>query len=255
MRNFFIAAALLILAPIIINYGLLTWHMPGVHVENNPWLSFLGGYIAIFSAWSLSSYQYNRQRKDEEIKEKKQKEKDDLKDKQNNRSYFAFQDINVPGGIGNVTTHSDSRFINTKGYKWVNERFIRNTELDYSVPYLRFKQYGKNDFVIDAVLKIDWFVENSDIKEKINIQLGIIDKQVEIFVPVAVEGMEKKDRIHVNLIMLEYTTLRGERMVLKYSGNTYEEECLVLHDDGSEECLYRYNAFESEYFVPGKTIK
>ncbi|MDQ1234555.1 hypothetical protein QE450_002053 [Paenibacillus sp. SORGH_AS306] len=254
MNLIVIALILLILFPIIINYGLLTWHMPGLQLDSRSWLSFLGSYVGIFSAWILFSLQYKRQRKDEVLKEEKQKMKENIKDKQDNRSYFTYQDMNVTGDLHNIITQPNSRFIYTEGYKWFKN--IIKKEKNYRIPYLRFNQYGKNPFVINVILKLDWFIikqSGQHVEEKITIQLGVVEKDIEIYVPTIIEGMLNGEQIEINLLELEYTTLREERMCLRYVGKTGEEVCIIINSDGTEECLYKHNNIGVEYFLPKKT--
>lgn len=62
-KNIIILYASLLLVPVIINYGLLSWTAPGVSMEANPWLGFLGSFLGLIGAISIALLNNHNQKK------------------------------------------------------------------------------------------------------------------------------------------------------------------------------------------------
>lgn len=256
MRILIVAVALFVLIPPIINYGLLTWHMPGVQVASNPWLSFLGSYMAIFSAWSLSMYQYNRQRKDDVLKEKIQKEKEDLRDRQDNRSFITFETVSVMNDIHEINANVNSKVIASEAYSLYAKRINRTKQSGTSVPpmtYIKFCQYGKNDLVLDCSIEVEWYLENKP--EQVQAEtfsVGTFEKGIEIYLPCILRDMNINDVPILNKIQFNYSTLRSERMNFVFDTNNNTEACNVINNQGENEIIYSYESSESHWLLPWK---
>lgn len=251
MKNKYRLFLLVILVPIVINYGLLSWRAPGVKGDGSAWLGFFANYLGIVSAVLITLYQQRKQREKDNEDEINQKKKDDEKDRQDNRSYIVLHDFYSNVRLKNVKTHENSRIIETEGYKYLLETMkkVWNIE-DYSTSFLKLSHFGNPDVILDCNVKLTVKFELGI--EKIEVNIGAFEKGIEIFIPVVPVGAYMGEIVELEEARVEYSTLRNERIHYIHELENKRDVCKIVWEDGQEEVLYEFSLNESQWIYPNK---
>lgn len=231
----------LLLVPVIINYVILSWRAPGVNGDANAWLGFFSSYIGLIGAVSIAVYQIN-----------KQKQREDQNDREANRSYVLLQDFSAPVKLINVRTHENSRLIETEGYKELLE-YVPKDQYEYtSTAYLKISQYGNPEVISDC--KIYTIVGQEDGPDiNIDVNLGIIEKGIEVFIPLVPPGVSRGSRyLRLSKVTIEYSTIRNERLNLVHDLIEQKDTLKLIESNGDEQVLYEYGLLGVKWIYPNK---
>jgi hypothetical protein len=196
MKNKILSISILaILAPLILHFSLFTWNFKGV---DGDWLGFFGSYFGLLGAFAIASMQFN-----------KQKTKEDQSDIINNRSFMAVHEFQAPIGIKRIKTHENSRIIETDEYiefqKWIEESKYSIS----NISYYKLMQFGLSEVIFDCEFILNIRSVDGKRNFRIGVNLGVIEKGIEIFIPVAIKNEQV---VLIDSILIEYTTMKGERI-------------------------------------------
>jgi hypothetical protein len=233
--------ALLIMSPVIINYSLFTWEAPGVYKNSSAWLGFLGNYLGFLGAFSIAIMQF-----------KNQKQRDEKQDVENNRSYIILHDFQAPIKLSKVKMHENSRLLETKGYKWLLER-VNKSEYDYvKASFLKISQFGNSQVILDCNILVSYKDEEGNSLPELNIQTGVIEQDIEVFIPVVPQGIGIGKQVELQMIVVEYTTLMNERLRYVQDFNKEKEYHSIVKKDGKDEVLFEHSLVGSRWTYPNK---
>jgi hypothetical protein len=244
--NTFLLYLIIALLPIIINYGLLTWRMPGVITESNPWLAFLGSYLGFIGAISIALMNTNNQQK-----------RNDQIDKESRRSFVVVNDFTAPLTLHNVSTHENSRLIETENYTTFLEN-NKDNKKDINITFLKLAHFGNSEVILDCHIEVDYKVDTSQKTQNvhINVNIGIVEKGIEIFIPLIIPEIQEGDNFLIDVIKIEYKTLMNEKLryVINHENNT--EYYSIINKDGKPTPLFELdNTSGSTWIYPQKLTK
>lgn len=237
--NFIFLGLGLLLFPAIINYGVLTWRAPGVVGDTSHWLSFLGSYLGLIGAIVIAVYTIQ-----------KQKEQTERKEIEDNRSYIVVHDFSAPLKLKNVITNENSRIIETEGHKDLENRVSLSENV--IVSYLKISQFGNPELIINCQIHIDCRVDVSFEKYEINVNLGSFEKGAEIFIPLLPPGHERGEEILLDEVVIEYTTLKQERLQLIHDQLNKKETLNLIRNSRVEKVLYEFELNQVKWTYPNK---
>ncbi|MGM1044821.1 MAG: hypothetical protein ACQEXX_01605 [Bacillota bacterium] len=253
LKRFVYLVLLIVGLPIILNYALFSWSAPGLNADENAWLGFFANYVGLISAVCIALYQQHNQRKKDKEEEHNQKLKEDEQDRKSNRSFLVLHDFYANIKLINVKTHENSRIIETDGYKWlVNHlKTVVNVD-DVSTPFIKLSHYGNPEVILDCKVNIE--VESSRGLSRINVDIGVFEKGIEIFIPIVPRDADFGETIDLMQVKVTYCTLRNEKIEYTHDLPQKKDICKVLHDD-YEELLYEFKLDESSWTYPNKLKK
>ncbi|MDY8026080.1 hypothetical protein [Paenibacillus polymyxa] len=252
MKRFVYLVLLIVGLPIILNYGLFSWSAPGLNVDENAWLGFFANYVGLISAVCIALYQQYNQRKKDKEDEHTQKLKEDEQDRKSNRSFLVLHDFYANIKLNNVKTHKNSRVIETDGYKWLIDHLkpVVNVD-DASTSFIKLSHYGNPEVILDCKVNIE--VKSLKGLTKINVDIGVFEKGIEIFIPIVTRDAEFGETVDLMLVKVTYCTLRNEKIEYTHDLSQKKDICKVLHE-GYEETLYEFQLDESSWTYPNKLI-
>lgn len=232
---------LIILAPIIINYSLFTWRAPGVF--NGDWLSFLGSYLGIIGAILIAVVQMRNQKK-----------RDHLVDLESKRAFIVVTDFTANMQLHNIDTHADSRIIHTPGYLNLKSRFRRDEQQrSIQTCFLNISHYGNSDVILDCRIQVDYGENKINKKHRIDINIGVVQKGIEVFIPLVPPGSDLKGEVLIDLIQIDYKTLMNEQMRYVINHLTNKEMYIVIDDIGNETILFQHDITVANWTLPNKS--
>ncbi|ANY69720.1 hypothetical protein BBD42_26940 [Paenibacillus sp. BIHB 4019] len=191
----------LLISPVIINYGLLSWHMPGVVGGEKAWLSFFGSFLGLVGAVLIAMHQMKVQ-KNNEIK----------RDQVNNRSYIVMNDFNAPLKLTGIITHENSRLIDTEGYQYLLKLVPKSKQKTVNVSYLKMSHHGNPEVIFDCEIRVE-LRDHHKKNHLIDINIGAVEKGIEVFIPLVPEGVLEEEEIYLDKVTIKYSTLKNERLM------------------------------------------
>lgn len=243
---------LVIFAPVIVNYAFFTWRAPSVYGDANSWLGFFANYLGFIGAVGIATFQL-----------KKQKEREVKSDREHHRSLLVVQDFTAPIKLKKVITHENSRIILTPGYedllkrleelkrmKHISEKQYHNV----TIAFLKISHHGNSEVILNCRIQTVSREEDSDIAYDLDINIGVVEKGIEVFVPLVPPGIEMGRKILLDKVIIDYYTLRNEHLryvhdlinqkdILYLIGNTDEEDIHIL---------YCHDLIGSQWIYPNK---
>ncbi|KMY32389.1 hypothetical protein ACZ11_09680 [Lysinibacillus xylanilyticus] len=240
-KNIIILYASLLLVPVIINYGLLSWSAPGVSMEANPWLGFLGSFLGLIGAISIALLNNHNQKKSDYEKEMK-----------NNRSFIVLNDFQGPIGLKNVKTHENSRLIRTVGYEELLKIVPKDDYVYTSTSYMKISHYGNSDVILDCNICISSEDNEGSQLPDIVVNTGVLEKQIELFIPIAQPSIGMGNIINLNKVVVEYSTLMNERLEYIMDFGNLKECHYVINDKKEKEILFEFDVKGSKWTYPNK---
>ncbi|MNW41194.1 hypothetical protein D3C74_183240 [compost metagenome] len=234
---------LFLVTPIIINYGLLSWRAPGVNGEVGDWLGFFANFLGVIGAVLIAIYQFIKQRESEQ--------KQDI---ENNRSYVDIQDFSATLMLIGVNTHVNSRVIKTDGYDELLKSFPPKHYGRIRVGYLKIAHYGIPELIFDCRISLDLSYDRNGIqvKETLDVNIGVIEKGVEIFIPLTLKKMDEGKEIELDTVVLNYSTLKGERLQVYRDYISKKEILYSLIDDSKKQVIFEYDMKQIGWSYPNK---
>lgn len=208
-----IVIGLFLFVPIVFNYAFLSWRAPGVNGEVGDWIGFYANFIGVIGAVAIAIFQF-----------KKQRELDQERDIEQNRSYVDIQDFRGPMMLVNVKTHENSRIISTEGYEYIMTESSPPMYKREKIPYLKISHYGTAPVITRCIISVDYTYQQNGVRKPQNevYFLATIEQGVEIFLPLVPIGTDLNSSIDMVSLTFEYTSLKGERLKLvrKYNSTT-----------------------------------
>lgn len=241
---------IIFLAPVIINYGFLSWRGPGVNGDLDSWIGFFANYLGLIGAISIAIIQI-----------KDQKERDNSNELQSNRSYIIAQEFAAPFNLKNVITSPNSRLIVNDYYNDAEEFFIAQFESNSSnenlrdflgnitVQFYKFSHSGIPDVIIDCHIKIK-VADSDNVRETyiVSSNIGTFEKLEEIFIPIV--NINYREITPLN-VQLDYKTIKGEQMRYCYNYEQKKEEHMIIVD-GKIHLLHSIDVSDSTWIYPNK---
>ncbi|PAD31444.1 hypothetical protein [Paenibacillus sp. 7523-1] len=233
---------LILLIPVVINYGLLSWKAPGLNGDTGDWLGFLANFLGLIGAVLIALYQF-----------KKQREIDQEKNIEQNRSYVDIQDFNATLMLKGVTTHENSRVIRTEGY----DLLLKEAEIDQyggiKVGYLKIAHFGIPELIFNCSISIDASICRSGVydEETLNVNVGVIEKGVEIFIPLQPLRGDQGKEIILEKVIFNYSTLIGERLQI-FRDYINRKEVLYSINNDLKTVLFEYDMKQVGWTYPNK---
>lgn len=240
-KNLILLYGLLLLVPVIINYGLLTWTAPGVSVYPNPWLGFLGSYLGIIGAISIALMNNNNQKK-----------RDEEQDKKNHRSYISLQDFLGPLGLNTIKTNENSRLILTEGYNDLKNEVSKDQYIETKLIYFKISQFGDSKVILNCKIAISYEEYNGTQPLDTIVNTGVLEQGIELFVPALPINSKLGEKINLKKVIVEYSTLRNEKMRLVHNYEISKEYQSVLDINGKEHKLFEFDIVGASWTYPNK---
>jgi hypothetical protein len=235
---------ILILIPIFINYGLLSWSAPGVNTETNPWLTFLGSYLGFMGAISIAILNINKQQR-----------RNEQTDKESRRSYVVVNDFHAPITLHNVKTHENSRLIETENYLAFLSNHTNNQN-NINISFIKISHYGNSEVILDCHINVNYRLERTQASHNVDVNIGIVEKGIEVYIPLIMPEIEIEEFIQVDLITIEYKTLMNEKLRYEINHLSNTEYFYTISEDGMPIPLYELdNTSGSTWRYPQKLIK
>lgn len=232
----------LLLSPIIINYGLMTWSAPGVGGDDKSWIGFFGNYLGLVGAIAIAFYSF-----------KKQKEKEEIQDIKNNRSYIVIHDFTAPVNLKNVITSENSRIIKTDGYRDLLEFVPRDEHEHTTTAFLKISHFGNPDLIFDCQIHVDINgVQSTEKKYDLDINIGVIEKGIEVFIPLVPPKIKQNEEIILGRVTIEYSTIKNEKLMLVHDITNDKDVLKVKGVNGMDEVLYEFDLISSRWIYPNK---
>lgn len=229
---------MIIASPVLINYLLLTWRAWRVNGGTDAWIGFFGSYLGLIGAVGVALFQFKTQR-DKEIQQ----------DKVNNRSFISAHDFSAPVDLRRVVTHENSRLIETQQYTEFKD-WMEQTNPNYkgAIAYYKISQFGAPDIIMDCKI-VAVIVPKGKAPIRIETHVGIVEKGIEIFLPVTMKVISD---IEVHELIIDYRTIRDEKMRYYSNPQTKIEKHLVIKPDGSEEVIMKNESRQATWIYPKK---
>ncbi|EPC8408874.1 TPA: hypothetical protein ROY06_004662 [Bacillus cereus] len=252
-----------ILVPIIINYGIMSWRAPGVY--NGDWLAFFANYcgalIGVFGAYFIAQKQMRTQWKQVQ----NQRILDEEQFYINNRSYIYYQEMHrMPVKLKGVKANNDIRIIVTEDYEQWTKNLSEEKLKHARVPFYKICHRGNPEIIFDCTVRISLknpMENNSPIELTANI--GVIDKTEEIYVPlysVQLDEIHTNSGIkHIDLdieplgMEIKYRTIVNEKMIFKYDVIGKKEIYYTIDPiTNKEKEIINYDVNKSTWIYPDK---
>ncbi|MFK4171028.1 hypothetical protein ACI2LM_32820 [Paenibacillus lautus] len=229
--------------PIGINYLLLSWRAPGLKGEVGDWLGFFANFLGLIGAVLIALYQLNKQKLNEQEK-----------DVENNRSYVDIQDFNATLMLKGVITHENSRIIKTDGYNELLRRFNTKDYGKVRAGYLKIAHYGNPELIFDCSISLDIsFTKKKElVNENLKVNIGVIEKNVEIFIPLTPEGSDSGQEIDLQTVTLNYSTIKGEKLQIYRDYINRKETLYSLTNDSEKKIVFKYDMKQIGWVYPNK---
>ncbi|TCJ01590.1 hypothetical protein [Cytobacillus praedii] len=241
-RNLLVLYGAILLIPVFINYGLLSWSAPGVYDDPRAWLGFLGSFLGIIGAISIAIMNARNQTLKDEIKEIKA-----------GRSYVILTDFNARADLESVVTHENSRLIETPGYEWMKKQIkIENIKIsDINTSFLKISQVGNSKVILNCSINIEYKGKEKKIFPELKINIGAIEQDIEVFVPIVPENIDLGKEVSLVKVIVEYITLMGEKMKYTLDYDSLKESHSVV-DNKKETILIESEFSISKWTYPNK---
>jgi hypothetical protein len=239
----------LLSVPILINYLLLTWHMPGVKTEANPWLAFLGSYFGVLGAITIAVYNNKIQKDKDRKNEKVQKDKDRSNELKRYRSFVVMTEFTAHADLKNIKTHENSRIIETEAYQ---DLVLFNDSTKAVTSFLKLSQYGNSPIIMDCKLEIRLTNKRTKKEHILNMNIGPIEKDIEVYCPIIPEDTEFGDEVNISYIEISYVTLVNEKMKYVIDHTISKEYYSFINDKLQETELFSQAITSSKWSYPNK---
>lgn len=204
-------------------------------------LSMLGGAMGAFGAYLVARYQLNTEKKEFEEREI-----------QNNRSFIVINDFQGPIGLKNVKTHENSRLIRTEGYEEL-KKSVSKDDYDYtSTSYIKISHYGNSDVIMDCNICISSENEQGSQLPDILVNTGVLEKHIELFIPIAQPLNGVGNTINLSKIVVEYSTLMNERLKCIMDFSDLKERHCAINKRNEEDILFEFDVIGSKWTYPNK---
>lgn len=252
-----------ILVPIIINYGIMSWRAPGVY--NGDWLAFFANYcgalIGVFGAYFIAQKQMKTQWKQVQEQRKLDEEQFYI----NNRSYIYYQEMHgMPVKLKGVKANNDIRIIMTEDYKQWTDKMSEEKLSRTTVSFYKLCHRGSPEIIFDCKVRITLknpIANNSPIELTTNI--GAMDKNEEIYIPLYSLQLDEvytnSGTKHMNLCIeplemeVKYRTVVNEEIIFKYDVIN-QKEIYYKVDPVSKQMkeVLNYDVNKSTWIYPNK---
>ncbi|MHA7963515.1 hypothetical protein ACX93W_05160 [Paenibacillus sp. CAU 1782] len=241
MKKAVIYIILFISIPIIINYGLLSWRAPGVNGDVGDWIGFFANFLGVIGAVVIALYQL-----------KKQKEHDEKKDIENNRSFVDVHDFRAPMMLIDVKTHENSRIVMTEGYELLKKSLLPREYRKLQVPYFKISHHGSGPFITNCSIKINlsYVINDNKHTDEWDFYLASIEKDVEIFIPLVPLEIPVGVTIDMNVFIFKYVTVKGEKLTLY---RDYKDDLEFLRDEHGNN-IYMNPLKTVDWIYPNKIV-
>ncbi|MBO2943568.1 hypothetical protein JJQ72_06200 [Paenibacillus sp. F411] len=242
-RRITLGICFVLIIPIAINYGLLSWRGPGVHGSTGEWLGFFANFLGVLGAVLIALFQFRKQR-----------ELDEQREIENNRSYVDIQEFRATMMLVGVKTHENSRIISTNEFEKLKNKLHTEEYKSYQVPYLKISHYGIAPVITDChiQLKVSFVMNDSEQIETYDFFVGAMEKDIELFIPLIPPGGKANGTTAVKeYVKFDYVSLRGEQLTLivDYKSNT---EVLYTNRDSKQDLIYKSALKSVNWVFPNK---
>lgn len=239
VRNILILVIICILiSPFIVNL-LLSFRTPITFGDG--WHGFFGSYIGSIvgglTAFFIAFYQIEKQKKFDKEKELKE-----------NRSYILAEEFIAPYGLSN-TKHKDfSRIIVNDYYKEFKSYFSKAELNSMSIPYYKISHRGTPEIILDCKVEFKLAEDEEYTKPyQINSQIGIFEKEIDIFIPL-VKG--KDGTVYLKSVKIDYYTIKGEKMQYILDIDKQEERHFLITKENKKNTLFNFKVTSSNWILP-----
>lgn len=214
-QGYILLAVVIAGIPIAVNYGLLTWRMPGLQGDAGLWMEFLGSYLGIITAILIAFLQVRKQQR---------------LDRQNyiiaNRSYLDIGLLNANMYLIGGNIHEDARIIRTTEYERLEKTVKEDQHERTRVIYFYFKHLGVPEIIYNCSIKIEvlFRVDDQEIKQNMGYAGLTLPKNVEVFIPlVPPRDGNKRFEVELRDFSIKYQTISGETLLYSREiGEPYE---------------------------------
>ncbi|WP_142345133.1 hypothetical protein [Bacillus pseudomycoides] len=238
--------AIIIFTPIAVNFSLMG---TTPITFGDDWQGFFGDYLgAIIGgivAFFIAYYQIEKQRQENEER-----------DLENNRSYINAEDYYAPIGLEGTKHREFSKILNTENYQsYISSRShtsLKNTH----ITYYKISHNGLPDIILDCKITVDLSEEEGKNPSQIVAYVGVFEKTIDIFVPLVKKEKEKEKEkeIYINQLCVEYTTLKGERILYKLDIKNKKESHYLLKN-GDIVPLFHFSLESSNWIYPNSKMR
>ncbi|MDG0059153.1 hypothetical protein [Priestia sp. P5] len=228
--------------PILINYLLMTWGAWKVYGSADSWLGFLanysGGIIGGIVAYIIANSQIKQEL---EFNRQQSIEAD--------RSYVSVQEFKGQFRLPNIQTSFKSRIMLTEDYENYIEGKTNAFLQKETTIFYRIYHFGIPEVILNCQVKIQLKGGASETSTVIKSNIGVIQKEEEVFIPLY---LEKQKEVMVDLVEVTYSTIAGEKMYYKYDLVNLKEGYWVLNEDGESVEVFSFPMKNSNWIYPNR---
>jgi hypothetical protein len=234
-----------LLAPIGVNILLFIPSFGTSYGEALDWLGFFGNYsggiIGGIVAFLIASSQIKTQ--NEEV------EKNNI---ESSRSYIILEEFFGPVNLKDVVTHQNSKILSNEYYDGIKKDPSSN---GMSIPFYKIHHSGLPEIILDCEITAYLLGENNDMERTtspyiIKSHISVLEKNVELFIPIAKVG---SNYVYPKKVTVIYSTIHKERIHYEYDVDRQLETHDLLNDKGEKEKeLYKVALQGVEWIYPSK---
>ncbi len=195
-------------------------------------LSMFGGAFGAFGAYMVAKHQMD-----------KEKENYEEREKINARPIISCLEFKGPTKLKNINMNVNARLLATGFY----DSNVKTS----SFIFYEIKVLGNNKGIYDCKVKVimeDIHKEHGLIEG----YLGIMENNVEVFIPLPYVRVEQEILSYAKAVELEFETDKNEKMRYCYNVDDKNEKYFLL--EGQKEILIKeININSSEWILPGRT--
>ncbi|RSK36627.1 UvrD-helicase domain-containing protein [Bhargavaea beijingensis] len=164
------------------------------------------------------------------------------------RSYILAEEFIAPYGLSN-TKHKDfSRIIVNDYYKEFKSYFSIAELNSMSIPYYKISHRGTPEIILDCKVEFKLAEDEEYTKPyQINSQIGIFEKEIDIFIPL-VKG--KNETVYLKSVKVDYYTIKGEKMQYILDIDKQEERHFLITEENKKKTLFNFKVTSSNWILP-----
>lgn len=237
-----LSCILVFVVPILINYLLMTWGAWKVYGSPDSWLGFLANYSGGIIGGVVAYYIANSQIKQELDFNRQQSIEAD-------RSYISVQEFKGEFLLSNIQMSIKSRIMLTEDYGiYIKGKTNEMLKGEFTTFYRLF-HFGTPEVILNCEIKIKLKGTASETPAVIESNIGIIQKEEEVFIPLYLKNQRE---VTVDLVEVTYFTVAGEKMYYKYDLVNQKEGYWVLPEKGNPIEVFNFPLKNSDWIYPNR---
>ncbi|WP_338449629.1 hypothetical protein R4Z09_26215 [Niallia oryzisoli] len=235
----------ILIAPIVVNILMFLPSFGTSFGEPLDWLGFFGNYsggiIGGIVAYIIASGQIKVQNKENE--------KNNI---ESSRSYIILEEFIGPVNLNGVVTHYNSKILSNKYYDEIQKD---PNSKGMNIPFYKIHHSGLPEIILDCEITAYLFGEKDDIENTlspyiIKSHISVLEKNTELFIPIAKVG---SNYVYPKKVTVIYSTIHKERIQYTYDVDNQLQTHNLMNKLGQKEKeLYKVDIQGENWIYPAK---